>query len=264
MNAGRFRAALLNRELTVGSWIQINNPTSAEVLGGVGFDWIGIDMEHTDIEIDGLMGIMRGMYGRGATPIVRVPDNDVIQIRRALDAGAGGVLVPLVGTAKEAEAAVAAAKFPPKGVRGFAFCRGNDWGAGFDDYAARANDDIAVIVMIESKEGVENIDSILAVDGVDGIFVGPYDMSGSYGIPGQTSHETVRSACLKLTEACARRGKSAGLHVVLPDAGSVKQAIDDGFTLICLGVDAVFLREGAATALRAARSNNAAGNRPEQ
>ena len=258
MKSLEFRKALIERRPVIGSWIQINSPTSAEVLGSVGYDWIGIDMEHTDIEIDGLMGVLRGMHGRGPNPVVRVPSNDVMAIRRALDAGAGAILVPLIGKADQARAAVAAAKYPPRGVRGFAFCRSNDWGADFDAYAESANENIAVIVMIETKEGVENIDAILSVEGVDGIFIGPYDLSGSYGIPGQTAHETVRSACRHLADVCKSRGKSAGLHIVLPGPNTVRQAVDDGFTLICLGADVVFAREGARAALSEAK--NATGS----
>jgi len=243
-----FRRALVERRVTVGSWVQINNPTAAEVLANAGYEWIGLDIEHTDIDVGSLTGLLRGMYGRGAVPVARVATNEVMAIRRALDMGVQGVLVPLVSTADDARRAVAAAKYPPQGVRGFAFCRANDWGVDFARYAASANDEIAVVVMIESKEGVENIDAILAVDGVDGVFIGPYDMSGSYGIPGQTGDPIVRNACREVVRACDRAGKSAGLHVVDPTPEAVRGALDDGFTLICLGVDTVFLNQGARAA----------------
>jgi len=253
MNAGEFRTALGERRVLVGSWIQANSPTVAEVLADAGFDWIGVDMEHTEIGIESLAALLRAMRGRGTNPIVRVPTNDVMDIRRALDAGAGGVLVPLTSTAEQARGAVRAAKYPPAGVRGFAFCRANGWGADFQDYAARADAETAVIVMIETREGVENIDAILEVDGVDGVFIGPYDLSGSYGIPGQTSHPLVREACARVADACGRHDRSAGLHVVIPDDEAIRNAIDDGFNLVCLGVDVVFVRRGAAAALASAR-----------
>ena len=245
-----FRKALLERKVTIGSWIQINNATSAEVLSRAGYEWIGVDIEHTDIDITSLTGLLRGMYGRGAVPVARVATNEVMAIRRALDMGVQGVLVPLVNTPEDAQRAVAAAKYPPQGVRGFAFCRANNWGVDFQEYADSANDEIAVVVMIESRQGVENIDAILAVDGVDGVFIGPYDMSGSYGIPGQTQDPIVLDACRQVVQACERAQKSAGLHIVLPTAESIRQAIGDGFTLICLGVDTVFIDQAA----RAARA----------
>ncbi len=254
MTSNSFRRALLDRRVLVGSWIQVNHPTPAEILAGAGFDWIGVDLEHSDIDEVSFAAILRGMHGRGAVPVARVRANEVIAIRRVLDLGAQAVLVPLVGTASDAERAVRAAKYPPRGIRGYCFSRMNDWGVDFDDYARRSNDEIAVIVMVESKEGVENIDGILDVDGVDGVFIGPYDMSGSYGVPGQTSHPAVEEACRGVVEACARHGKSAGLHVVLPRPEAIRKAIADGFTLICLGGDTVFLNEAARAALEAARS----------
>jgi 2-keto-3-deoxy-L-rhamnonate aldolase RhmA len=245
------RTALLGRQLLVGSWIQIANATSAEILAHAGFDWIGIDMEHTDIDMGSLAQIMRGMYGRGAAPIVRVEGNDVVQIRKALDLGAAGVLVPLVGSAEEAREAVRAAKYPPDGVRGYSFSRMNNWGVEFAEYAPRANDDVAVIVMIETKSGVEQVDEIASVAGVDGVFIGPYDMSGSYGVPGETAGPVVAEACRRVIASCSNAGKSVGLHVVDPTAAAVGAAVDAGYNLICLGVDVVFLNQGAVAARRA-------------
>ena len=246
MTSAEFRKALLTRQVTIGSWVQANSGTSAEILARVGFDWIGIDMEHTDIDNGALVDVLRAM--RSGVPIVRVSSNDVITIRTALDIGAQGVLVPLIGTATQALAAVQAARFPPDGIRGFAFCRANNWGADFDQYVAEANQNLTVIAMIETKEGVENIDDILAVDGIDAIFIGPYDLSGSYGIPGQLSHSTVREACRRVSEACKRHGKSAGIHIIPQTSEAVQTAVEDGFTLICFGMDTVFLCNGARNA----------------
>ena len=248
------RKALLDRTVTLGTWIQMGHPAVAEILALAGFDWIAADCEHTDIAVSDFAALARGMYGRGSVPLVRVRENDTLAIRQMLDMGAQGVIVPLVNTAGEAERAVAAAKYPPQGVRGFCFSRMNDWGAEFESYLQRANSDIAVVVMIESKQGVENIDSILAVEGVDGIFIGPYDISGSYGIPGQTSDPIIQGACTEVVAACVRAEKSAGLHVVLPTPEAIEKAIADGFTFIALGVDAVFLNDGARAALAVARA----------
>jgi 2-keto-3-deoxy-L-rhamnonate aldolase RhmA len=247
-----FRKALLDRQVTLGTWLQINNATAAEVLANTGYDWISIDIEHTDIDVVSLTNLLRGMYGRGVAPIARVTTNDVIEIRRALDVGAQGVLVPFVGTAEQAQRAVAAAKYPPWGVRGYSFCRANDWGVNFSGDVQTANDETAVIVMIESKEGVDNIEGILAVEGVDAAFIGPYDLSGSYGIPGQIESPVVRDACRRVIEACERAGKSVGLLVVRPTPEAIRQAVEDRFTLICIGLDTVFIDEGARAARAAA------------
>ena len=240
-----FRNALLQRQVTIGTWLQINNPTAAEVLANAGYEWIAIDIEHTDIDVTTLTSLLRGMYGRGAAPIARVATNGVMDIRRALDVGAAGVLVPFVSTAEQARQAVSAAKYPPMGVRGFSFSRANNWGVDFAADASSANDETVVIVMIESKQGVENIDDICAVEGVDAVFIGPYDLSGSYGITGQIQDPVIRDACRRVVEACVQASKSVGLLVVRPTPEAVEQAIDDGFTLLCLGLDTVFLDEGA-------------------
>ena len=249
MSNNPVRRALLERRVTLGTWIQIGHPAVGEVLANAGFDWIAADMEHTDIDNTQFAALARGMHGRGVAPFARVGQNDTLAIRQVLDLGAQGVIVPLVHTAADAERAVAAAKYPPRGVRGFCFSRMNDWGADFDTYAASANNDIAVVVMIESREGVENIDAILAVDGVDGVFIGPYDLSGSCGVPGQTGHELVQAGCQRVLEACRVAGKAAGIHVVIPTQAAITKAIEDGFTFIALGVDTVFLGAGARDAL---------------
>jgi 2-keto-3-deoxy-L-rhamnonate aldolase RhmA len=254
MAHGAFRRKLLERQVTIGTWLQINNPTSAEVLANAGYDWIAIDIEHTDIDIVSLTALLRGMYGRGAAPIARVTTNDVLEIRRALDVGAAGVLVPFVNTAEDARRAVAAAKYPPQGVRGFSFSRANDWGVNFAIEARTANEDTVVMAMIESAEGVENIEAILAVEGLDAAFIGPYDLSGSYGIPGQTQEPVVQEACRRVVRACEAAGKSVGLLVVRPTPEAVRQVIGDGFTLLCLGIDTVFLDQGAQATLALAQS----------
>ena len=249
MTKNPVRKALLERKVTLGTWLQISHPAISEILSNSDFDWIATDAEHTDIDVEGFTNIARGMYGRGPEPLVRVRENNTLAIRQVLDAGARGVIIPLVSTAEEARQAVAAAKYPPQGVRGFCFSRMNNYGDNFDSYLQTANDDIAVVVMIESKEAIDNIDEILAVEGVDGVFIGPYDLSGSYGIPGQTSDPLVQQGCQKVIDACARCGKSAGLHVVIPTEESITQAINDGFTFIALGVDTVFLNRAAEEAL---------------
>jgi 2-keto-3-deoxy-L-rhamnonate aldolase RhmA len=248
------RKALLERTITIGTWVQIGHPIVGEIFGNAGFDWVAVDGEHTDIDVQGFTEVARGLYGRGSEPFIRVRENDTLAIRQALDAGARGVIVPLVSSGEEARKAVAAAKYPPEGIRGFCFSRMNDYGLKFDDYIKTANKDIAVVVMIESKEAVENIDEILTVDGVDGVFIGPYDLSGSYGIPGQTSDILVQEGCKKVVDACRNSGKSAGLHVVIPTKENIVEALNNGFTFIAIGVDTIFLNQSSKDALKIAKS----------
>ena len=239
----------LMKKLAIGSWCQIGHPANAEILAHAGFSWIAADCEHGEFGNHQLGNFCRSVQQYNCKPLVRVESNDIIEIRRALDLGAEGVIVPLVNNAAEAQNAVSAAKYPPKGIRGFAFHRGNQWGVNFDEYLRSANDEILVIVMIESKEAVENIDKILAVEGVDGVFIGPYDMSGSYGIIGQTAHSLITEACKKVAKSCKKHNKIAGQHIVLPTKGNIENAIDQGYTFLALGMDTVFLANGAKQSL---------------
>jgi 2-keto-3-deoxy-L-rhamnonate aldolase RhmA len=152
-----------------------------------------------------------------------------------------GVIVPLINNIDEAKKAVAAAKYPPVGIRGFAFCRANEYGKEFDQYVKNANKQISVIVMIETKEAVKNIEEIISVDGVDGVFVGPYDLSGSYGIPGQTDSSRIREAMNIIAKACKKNNKSYGIHLVNPNPDNIKNVIQDGCNFIALGMDTIFV-----------------------
>jgi len=231
----------------IGSWCQIGHPANAEILAKAGFDWIAADCEHGEFEDGDLGNFCRAVRQVECVPLVRVKENATLPIRRALDLGAAGVIVPLINSAEEAARAVSAAHYPPEGVRGFAWQRGNDWGANFDAYAKDFKP--LVVVMIESKAAVENIDSIMAVQGVDACFIGPYDMSGSYGIVGQTRHPLIKDACATVAAACKKHGKAAGQHIVTPTADDVKSAIGQGFTFLALGMDSFFLSSGARAAL---------------
>jgi 2-keto-3-deoxy-L-rhamnonate aldolase RhmA len=253
MKQNPIRKALIEKKITIGSWVQIANATSVEILANTGYDWIAFDCEHTDIDISELSNLMRGLFGRGSVPLVRVRENDTLAIRQVLDIGARGVIVPMINNSDDAREAVAAAKYAPMGVRGFGFTRANNYGQDFDSYVATANEDICVLAMVETKTGVENIEEILAVDGIDGVFVGPYDLSGSFGIPGQLEHKLIEEAKNHVVRTCEKAGKSAGLHIVNVNSEKIVKAIEDGFTFIALGADAVFLQEAANNALSIAR-----------
>ena len=247
------KAKLNGGEVSFGSWIQLGHAGIAEILANANFDWIGVDCEHSDIDIKGFTDLARGMYGRSTCPIARVRENDTLAIRQVLDVGAWGVIVPLVNTALDAKRAVQSAKFPPVGIRGSAFFRANDYGMSHKEYARRANDDILVVVMIESREAVENIDDIVSVDGVDGVFIGPYDLSASYGIVGQLDEPPMQAARTRVLQACLNRGKAPGIHVVIPAADSIARVLEEGFTFVALGMDDVFLDRGARLALAEAK-----------
>lgn len=248
------RKALLEKRATYGGWMQIGHPGCAEVMARAGMAWICVDMEHGAIDLAQMTDIFRALDACGCVPVVRVPTNDTIWIRRCIDAGAKGVIVPLVNDAAQAEQAVRAAKYPPRGVRGYGYCRANAHGADFNAYIAEANEEIAVILQIEHRDAIANLDSILAVPDVDGLFIGPLDLSGSYGLTGQLSHPTVAGALAQFRAACAQRGMATGYHVVRPTAETVRAAIAEGYSLIALGLDNVLLADATERALAATRS----------
>lgn len=248
----KFRRALLERQVTLGSWIQIGHPACAEVLARAGFDWVCVDLEHGVIDLATTADIFRAVAGFDCVPVARLPLNDPIWIHRVLDAGARGLIIPMVKTAGEAEAAIREAKYPPRGARGFGFSRANLHGADFDSYIASANDEIAMVMQIEHKDAIANLDAILKVDGVDGVFIGPLDLSGSMGVTGQLDHPQMVAALEKCRSACRAHNKSAGLHVIRPDDQNVRRALDQGYTMLALGLDNVFIDRGARASLTAA------------
>ena len=225
----------------MGTWIQLGHGGVAEILAKASYDWVCVDLEHGVIDLETATEIFRVLDTFGCVPAVRVPKNDTLWIRRVLDAGARCIIVPMVNTVEEAKAAVAATKYPPAGVRGFGFCRANEHGVEFESYMNSANEEIAVVMQIEHIDAIENLSGILDVDGVDGVFVGPLDLTGSMGLVGQMDHPEVVQALSRFREVCASEGKSAGMHIVHPNSESIQQSVNEGYTFIALGLDNVFL-----------------------
>ncbi|MHC4442925.1 MAG: HpcH/HpaI aldolase family protein [Planctomycetota bacterium] len=248
----KLREALLNRQVTLGAWIQIGHPASAEILARAGFDWICVDLEHGAIDLETMTDIFRTLHGCDCVPVARLPINDPVWIHRSLDAGAKALIIPMVKTAQEAQAAVRQAKYPPTGVRGFGYSKANMHGIDFDRYINNANDQIAMIMQIEHIDAMANLDAILEIQGVDGLFIGPLDLSGSMGITGKLEHPDMVNALDKYLTACRKHNTAAGLHIVHPHEKNIQQALDRGYTLIALGLDNVFLYERARQCLKAA------------
>lgn len=244
--------ALRERRVTLGAWMQIGHPACAEIFARAGFDWVCVDLEHGAIGLETMTDIFRTLSGFDCAAVTRLPINDPVWIHRSLDAGAEALIIPMVKTADEADSAVRQAKYPPRGVRGFGYSRANMHGRDFDNYIAHANDEIAMIMQIEHRDAIANLDAILDVAGVDGLFIGPLDLSGSMGITGQMQHPDMVAALEKHRSACKAHNTSAGIHVVRPNEDNIRQALDQGYTLIALGLDNVFLDESARACLKAA------------
>ncbi len=249
----KLRQTLLENRPSFGAWIQIAQPAPAEIFARLGFDWAAVDLEHGAIELESMGDIFRALDSFGCVPVARLPYCDPIWIKRSLDAGAQALIVPMVNTAEQARLAVAEAKYPPAGRRGFAFCRANRYGIDFGQPAEELNDEIAVIVQIEHKDAITNLDAILGVAGVDGAFIGPYDLSGSYGRSGDFGSPEMTVALAAFLDACRRHGKAAGLYVPDPAEQFVRRYLADGYTFLALGVDTAFLAAAARQALDSAR-----------
>lgn len=238
-----FRKMLSEKKLALGAWMQIGHPAIAEIFARRGLDWICVDLEHGSIEIETMANIFRAVEKFESVPVARIPANDPVWIHRALDAGAKGLLIPMVKTSREAEFAVREAKYPPLGTRGFGYSRANNHGVDFDEYMRKSNEEIAMIMQIEHIDAIENISKILAVDHVDGVFIGPLDLSGSMGILGQLEHPDFLKALEKFAKAGLNSGKSFGAHILRPGRENVEEAVESGFNLIALGMDNIIIDE---------------------
>lgn len=224
-------------EVTLGTWLMIGHPASAELLASCGFDWVAVDVEHTCIGRDAMENVIRAIELRGAAPLVRLPDHDPVFIKWCLDAGAGGIIAPMVNSAEQARAVVAAAKFPPAGIRGAAFCRAAGYGESFKEYYYSQNDEVVVVAMVEHADSVANIEEIVKVEGIDALFMGPYDLSSSMGIVGQFDHPDFKEALRRVREAAREAGMPVGIHVVPPDAEQVRLRAREGFQFIACSID---------------------------
>ena len=228
---------MINKEFTVGSWITLAHPAIAEIMAQAGFDWLVVDLEHSVITIREAGELIRVIDLCGVAPLVRLSSNDPVQIKRVMDAGAHGIIVPMVNSAEEARKAVAAVRYPPDGQRGVGLARAQGYGSGFEKYKKWLNQESIVIVQVEHIKAVENIDSILAVEGVDGFIVGPYDLSGSLGIPGQFDNQLMMEAMSRIQTFMKSSSKIPGYHVVEPDIDQLQQRVIEGYLFLAYSVD---------------------------
>ena len=220
------------QQTTVGSWLQLADPSLTEMMAGAGFDWLCIDLEHTATTIAQAADMIRIGDLAGTPMFARLSGHDASQIKRLLDAGASGIIAPMVNTADEAEAIVDASFYPPRGSRGVGLARAQGYGTAFEAYRDNEAEAVVVIVQIEHIDAVRNLEAILAVDGVSGFFVGPYDLSGSLGHPGDFDHPEVRAALAEIETFITPDGPVAGTHVVDPDVAKLQEALDRGYRFV--------------------------------
>ncbi len=252
---GKTKMKLQQGQCALGSWVMIGHPTAVELLAGEGLDWIAVDTEHTSIDIRSFGELVLAAKGTDCDILVRLHSCDPVQAKQVLDAGADGIIVPMVNSAAEAELAVKMAKYPPEGFRGTAFSRASDFGRNFQDYFHTHNEKVLVVVMLEHIQAVERIDEILAVEGIDATFIGPCDLSASMGKAGQLDDPQVARAQQKLLQACQAHNIAAGIHVVAVDGKAVKSRIAEGFRFIACWIDTQFIIYGCRGMLREAKGD---------
>ena len=239
----RFKHAILSGQKQIGLWSHLCSHISTEILAHCGFDWLVLDMEHSPNELPDILSQLQAMNGGSATPVVRVPWNDAVTFKRLLDIGVQSFLVPYVQTAEEARQAVAATRYPPHGVRGYAGApRASGYGR-IKDYAHRCADEMCLLLQIETVEGLNNLEAIAAVDGVSGIFIGPGDLSAALGHLGNPKHPDVLKT---IDEAIARIracGKAPG--ILTGDESLAKHYVAQGCLFVAVGADQNLLRDSA-------------------
>lgn len=246
----------------IGMWVSSGSPLVAEICAGAGLDWLLIDGEHSPIGLESITALLQAVAPYPVTPLVRAPSGDAVMLKQLLDLGAQNVLVPMIDTAEQARAVVRAVRYPPRGVRGVgsALARGARWNR-VEGYMQDADRYVSLFVQVESATGVANAAAIAAVDGVDGVFVGPSDLAASMGVLGQQTHPDVTAAVLKAFEAVRAAGKPVGVNAFDPQVA--RAYLDAGASFVLVAADVAMLARGSeALADRWIRDDGAAAGKP--
>lgn len=243
------KTKLKNNELTIGSWIMMGNPMSVEVMALAGFEWLVVDIEHTSIDLETTQNLITTIQANGIKALVRVSKNEEVIIKRVLDMGADGLIIPMVCSKEDAVQAINYAKYPPIGKRGVGLYRASKYGTNFDEYKKWVDEELVIIAQIEHIDAVNNIDDILQVEGIDGTIIGPYDLSGSLGCPGDFEREDVKDAVQKVLDKCKEYKIPSGFHVVDTDPEKLQIKINQGCTFMAYGIDYFFMRDAAVSGM---------------
>lgn len=262
MFANRLKERIRKGEPLLGSWIALADPFAVEVMAGTGFDWLVIDTEHCPIGVESLRDILIAARGGTASPIVRLAENRPDLFKTALDLGAEGVLVPLVETPEDARRAVAACRYPPLGSRGFGPVRASHYFTRLQEYVRRANEETVLILQIETVAAVQNLEAIMAVSGVDALFIGPGDLASSMGYVGESDHPEVQRAIEEIVARACAMSFPFGILTRTPEEAA--RAVARGATLVTVGGDLGFLLQGAREALAHTRALVAHSHKEER
>ena len=239
------REKLRNTKPSIGSWMQIPSPDIAEILSHSNYDWIAVDLEHGSFALNDLPNIFRAIESSGSTlALARLSHLSAYSCKSALDAGAGGVIVPKVESKADLDKIKEFSFWPPSGSRGVGFSRANLFGKKFTEYKAEAQSPL-LVAMIESVNGVKNLDQILSSDCLDAIFIGPYDLSASMGITGEFNNKLFMDVILEIENKCLQHKKANGIHIVENNPSILQNRIDQGYQFIAYSIDGIFLNSSA-------------------
>jgi 2-dehydro-3-deoxyglucarate aldolase len=236
------REKLRSGGYSIGSWMQMPHPSIAEIMGQAGYDWVAVDMEHGAVSVHQLPNLFRALELGNTLPLARLAQGHTKDCKQALDAGAGGVIVPMVENAEQLKNVRDAIRWPPAGKRGVAFSRANLFGKYFNDYIEEAQQPL-LIAMIEHVNAVKNLDAILQVEGLDAILIGPYDLSASMGMTAQFDHLVFVNAMANIKNKADEVGVPCGIHVVAPSSDELSEKLSNGYRFIAYSIDSVFLSE---------------------
>ena len=237
---GLIRKKIRYKIPSFGTWQQIQSIEITKILSKSNYDWIAIDLEHGAFDKTFLNFAFDKMILNSCLPLARISKPDKFEARSVLDFGAGGIIIPMIETKRQLEEIIYEAVWPPHGRRGVSFCNANDFGDSFDDYALEAKNPL-VIAMIENQKGVENLEQILSVKNLDGILIGPYDLSASLGITGKFSNKKFIKCQNNIFKTCQKFKVPFGFHIVDPDKKKIMKTLNQGATFIALGMDTIFL-----------------------
>lgn len=229
------------KKLSIGSWITLNHPSIAEIMADAGFDWLCVDLEHSVIDYYEAQQLIATIQSKGLKAFVRVGENNTLIIKRVLDAGADGIIVPSINSKADAVKAVESVKYPPIGRRGVGLARAQNYGFSFEEYRDGKAKEITLIAQIEHINAINELEEIINTDGIDGTFIGPYDLSGSMGKPGNYNDEDVKQALIRYEEIAKKYDKLIGFHVIQPDHNLVLERIKKGYNFIAFSLDTLFL-----------------------
>ncbi len=240
----------MRKKINIGSWITTYNPDSVDLMSSLGFKWLCVDMEHSTITFDQMGILISTIKNNNSIPFVRVGSNNQLEIKKALDSGAQGIIVPMVNDVRDAKNAINSVYYYPKGTRGVGLTRASNYGYNFENYVKKDSKKIQLILQIENIKGINNLDKILELKGISGTLLGPYDLSQSLGVIGKLNNHLVKKAIKKYENISKRKKIPMGIHIANPDLQKVKFALKNKYKFVATGTDMIFLGDSCLNFLK--------------